>query len=1168
MNAISAPGAFRSTPSLAPPIQSSLTLDPQRQPSIAQDNPVSLDNPAALKTAFGDSCNWKTLAQKLQAILESLSQRFAQGASPDPTSFAADLALCLNRISIPVCEDSTYYREHALTPQSLVSLQSYLQGCGLSVPTSWAELVDLNQRITRRAQVHPLGNFSGALAWPIPLGSEEQRSIIALMQSANSGLPGLPLVDEHKGALGYLLSGSTVSDADLRTPTLAIEKLLGSTKAQALGQSIQMQLGGYATPSSVNEYLLAAIHLGLDPECLDAPAANTVAGFDLAGAAHWGQPPQTVIDKLGRHLLEQGRVTAQSADLGARLLLAKTAPEFLVKTIPPSVTYGSLTWAQLAIATARIEADSPGRSLNLSYAQVLAHGEQVNTHPSALQGIQQKALSDWGKANGLLTGDTCTETLRIEFNRQLQALTTASSQVQTSIPSRREMALNALRAAFPDLDPKHFETPSLVRVFRVPGRTGQLPGMRSMLDVVMHDGKLGDEEHWESADKRIPAKTFCNLIASRKLDVAASFKAAYDQAITSIEQGQQGVADYLISTLAPQDRKNFECGQLEFFHTNDYTMAMDLFSKPTLSTRGHTLRVKTTLNGEVNIYEIDTRRATIEKQNYWIRRYTPPYTAKNLEQLDANVISKTVLFDPFKEQADQAKERSASNHDNPKFGSTRSAYIGRVFAKSLDLRNDDLLQHARGVTSFDKDAATSRAVAEFFLNLIPLRSAIVNFSNGDIADGVFDLGLDFIGLLTLGAGKAAQAGKAFAKGISTVSGVSKILRFLGASAIAAVNPLGGLGDLVGAGARLIDQGARRLIAKGLDGVNRLRGAAGSYDLLKAASREYEVAAIGTFERAGQTVEAAAVLRNGKWYGFDVDKMHAFGGELENFSVKARAVDGVMTRVEVAPGSELNNALFGEYKVPESTVGGRTPNSQGVYVGADGHLSHIRHTDGSGQTAVYEVREVSRTPEGAVQARIYSGNRQTPLLVQHVQGDQWLRLGARGGNPSSIAADMGRMLGGGAEGVVYESLDGVNVYKEFRQPVTSMPHYVTAEVQCVNRYYGKGFATAILENGRAYIKMKKLSGVNLGDIPERSLPPEVRGLMVDVLADMEAKKIFHNDLQLTNFLYSAADKKVYPVDIQALEPDVLERDAFLYEMTLGDYGRAKAKLIRELNELIG
>ncbi|WP_235437128.1 hypothetical protein [Pseudomonas trivialis] len=1153
------------TPSITPAAHLALVSQPsptaeRSQLSTLPNSTITLDNPAALKRAFGDSCDWKTLANQLLPIIN------------DPRSSDAALANRLKNTTMNVCEDSSYSHEHALNSGDTVSLEAFIQGKGLNVPRTLAELGSLNQRVTRQAQVHPLGNFSGALSWPLPPSNRHQRSIVTLLQGTTTQLPGLPFADERKGTLGYLLSGSAVSNADLQRPTVAIEKLLGSPKALALGQAIQTQLGGYATDSSRNDYVLAAIHLGLDPESLEDPAQNTVAGFDLARQAHWGEGPQAVIDSLGRHLLEKGRVTAHTANLGARLLLAKTAPQFLVKDIPRSVTYGSLTWAQLAIATARIEADSPGRSLNLNYAQVLAYAEQVNTTPSALHDIRQKALADWGRANGLLTGTTPTQpeqdAVRVEFNRQIEALTTASSQAQTPIPSRREMALDALKAAFPDLDPKVFEAPSLARVFRVPGRTGQFPGMRSMLDIVMHGGKLGTHEHWESADKRIPAIRFCQLFESGTLDVADAFKGAYDGAITSIEKGQQGLADYLISTLPPQDRKNLEYGQLEFFHTNDYTMAMDLFSKPTLRTRGHTLRVKTTLDGEVNIYEIDTRRATVEKQNYWKTRYTPPYTEKNLHHTEANVISKTRLFDPFKDEADQARERSPSSADTPKFGSTRSDYIGRVFAKSLDLHNEDLMQQARGVTSFDKNAATNTAIGEFFLNLIPLRSAIVNFSNGNVADGLLDLGMDFIGLVTLGAGKVAQAGKAFSKGLFSLSGVAKAARFVGAATIEAFNPLGGVGDLAAGVAGLIKKGGSRLIAKSLEGVNKLRGASASYDLLKAASQQHGAAALGTFKVAGETVECGAALHKGQWYALDVNSQRPYGSPLDAFAANTHAINGAIQAKVIPQGAQLNNVLHSAFQLPESTISGLSRNSQGVYVAANGHQSYIRHTDHLGQSAVYEVRQVTRTEEGVVQARIYHNNRQTELLVQHVQGDQWQRLGAKGGYPFPVNNDCGREIGSGAEAVLYESRDGNSVYKCYDTEVESFDiNAVRDQADYLNAYYGEGFAQAFTDMGDAYIKMKKLDGVSLKDLQHNSLPVEVRALLDDAIKSMEDKGIFQGDLHLGNFLYSAKDNKIYPVDISSRSSTRFTEGVPLPDDVRSEYDLEKGDLYYDFDKLL-
>ncbi|MCT6971885.1 hypothetical protein, partial [Salmonella enterica] len=87
-------------------------------------------------------------------------------------------------------------------------------------------------------------------------------------------------------------------------------------------------------------YVLSAIHLGLDPESIEQPGRNTVAGFNLAAESHWGMSPASVISALAKHLSDSGKTSLASADLGARLLLARVAPQYLVKDIPATVVYG------------------------------------------------------------------------------------------------------------------------------------------------------------------------------------------------------------------------------------------------------------------------------------------------------------------------------------------------------------------------------------------------------------------------------------------------------------------------------------------------------------------------------------------------------------------------------------------------------------------------------------------------------------------------------------------------------------------------------------------------------------------------------------------------------------------------------------------------------------
>ncbi len=807
---------------------------------------------------------------------------------------------------------------------------------------------------------------------------------------------------------------------------------------------------------------------------VDVPAPlEDLSGFDLTRSDHWGQPPSVVIQRLASHLLEKGGASVQAAHQAAYRLLINSAPEYLVKDIPASVTCASVLWAQLAMAVGRIEAHAPGRTLGMGYAEILLNAESLTLDAVTRQRIDGQALTEWGVANGVLTrtdempSASAMERLRAAYNEQLSALKSTSALLQTPIPSRRAMALALLERAFPDVDPSLFEVRHFQKARLTKGRPGIHPGSRSMLDIVMHGGPLATDEHWVSNNKRLPIDRFCSLYQQGKLEVASAFTKAYDQAISAHQTGQQSRVRQMIATLPLEDRNNLEFGKLEFFHTNQYTIAKDLFTPPALHVRGHTLEVKATRNGEVNLYTLDTRNGTVEKENFLLRRRTPPYTAANMESREANILSRTVQFESDSDFPAQPQGTQASDSLN----SRRSHAIADVFVKSLDLNNEDLMNEARGLTSFDRDSARNEAIGEFFLNLIPLRSAIVNFQNGNIGQGVFDLGLDAVGLVTLGAGKAVQAGKVLGGALTTARQAAKAVRFVGATAVEAFNPLSGVGDLLVSGGRWVTRGS-------------------------------------------------------------------------------------------ASAGELSNRLFRHYRAPESSLTGLSRNNQGVYVAADGHRSYVRHLDASGQAGVYEVRQVSRGADGSVQARVYHNNRQTPLLLERVQDDQWRRLGARGGQPVAVKADLGPEIGRGGEGVVYTSLDGKSVYKDLGPTrLTSVEGYVDMEVVNLNKYYGEGFAEVLIEDGRKYIKMGKVDGVDLAHVEKGSLPAEARSLLDDAIAQMEARDIFHNDPQLSNFMYSKTDNKLYPIDMNGMPAE------FMVPAVKNVYDRQITQLRSAFSELI-
>ncbi len=867
-----------------------ITAEPALIEASANDaTPDDLNNPAALKKAFADRCNWETLAAKLHTILEDLHTAFPAPLSSEQQSLLeVQLTSHLNSVSVSVCEGSSYYQQHNLAPTSIVKLGTFLSGSDLPLPKTLDALQALYQLATKHVQTPPLGNFSGALSWPMPLSAQDKQAIVALLNAPDSALPGLPLTDP-KGVLGYLLSACELSSNDYKYPSSAVETLQGSAKAQALGQAIQTRLGGIATNTSVNDYLLAAIHLGLNPQSVSTPMRNNVAGFDLGQRQHWNRPATVVIEGLSRHLVATGRASAASAELAARMLLAHSAPEYLIKDIPANVTYGSIPWTQLAIAVAKLEIESPGRVLTMTYREVLAAAEASDVGTSLAQNIQWEAVHNWAVVNGYLKADetptdTQMRTVQSAFSAQQTALQATSLALATPIPMRENMGMDLLREKFPGVPDEVFKAKNLTKARLIKGRPGRFPGTHSMLDVVMHGDtvKNDDNEHWITNDKRIPIKQFCALSDSGELSVADTFTQRYTPAMAKLEIGHTGMAQYLISTLPPEDRKNFEYGQLEFFHTDSYLIGLD-FSTKNLTQKGHTLDVKITCEGQVSIYRIDTRAGTISKHDYLRNIYSPPYS--RLDSRDANTLHRTVRFNPFEdEHTEQAKEKPAVVETPQMFDSDRTRYIAKVLSKRLDLQGDDLLKHARGTTSYDKTSAANTAIGEFFLSMIPFRSAIVNFMQGNIGDGLLDLGMDVIGLVTLGAGKAAQASKVVAKGVAGLKGAVRSARFLGTVATDVLNPLGGAGDLLkGIG--------RWTWSKGKSAFSALKGVSGSNDALKAAGTQHGLVAIGTSKVAGEVLEGDALFRGGNWYAFDAAKGRPYGSPLKDFQPAMAAAAG-------------------------------------------------------------------------------------------------------------------------------------------------------------------------------------------------------------------------------------------------------------------------------------
>lgn len=743
---------------------------------------------------------------------------------------------------------------------------------------------DTYNKVSDSAVARPLGNLSGALSWPVPLSNDEQERLIAFTQQHTHHLGAKSSVASSLGGvLEFLRYQLPLWSDTLSNPAKLLDALLDSPQARSMGKALRENMQGLATEHSDTDYLLAAINLQMDPESVKTVDRNKVAGFDLASPQHFGQPASAVVERLQRHLVTQGKSSLATAAAGAHLLLASRAPAFLIKDIPSNVTYGSAAWLNLVVAAATIEAQTPGKVANMTFLHVMKEAQSAALSNLAItESAQKAALLDWGFANGLIAKKADhlytpedMKTVFDTFNVRIAQMLDATNVLDKTLPSRKEMALAELSRRFPGKEAL-FEVKALKVLQRYfpdngsPAReTVILAGEHSMLDVAMMSLK---DKHlvFRSKDSRLP---IADLNANNRFRVTDAFEAEFAKGIESKKKAVGTSIQHLIAQLPLEDRQNFEYGEVRFFQNTAYHLGTGSSDRTPLPT-GKELMVSVKRNGKTTAYAIDLNKGSIT--------HALPWQADVHEKRDGSRVSKTQTFGNTL-LARPAPQPLGAITDS--FASSRTQAIADTFVKHLDLDCQTIKDHAKGCTTEDLRNKKIASIIDVVLDVVPFRSAIVNFQKGNFGDGAFDLAVDIFGFLTAGAGAVGKAIKVGNSALSTATKAYKVAKVIGAATISTLNPLGGVGDLAVGTARLAGNGLKHIGAKALQGVNKLRGANGSYDLLNAVSKEHGPTLIGYYKVGGLKIEGAAVHRNNRWYKYDDVTNKPYGMPIEDFYPK-------------------------------------------------------------------------------------------------------------------------------------------------------------------------------------------------------------------------------------------------------------------------------------------
>ncbi|NWA67835.1 YopT-type cysteine protease domain-containing protein [Pseudomonas reactans] len=866
------------------------------------------------KTLLGNTHDRHEAAKGLGALSEDMKSG---------TQDASTLSQYLSETPFKAHPDSSYTQDWARADAGLNTLKDFLEYHGINIPGTAEEVENLKMYLLTPAPQGPVnGNYGGAMSWPQPLDADNQRQLLAFLLHGNVGELNIGVTG---GVLEALMRGVAIEPSELRNPRQLLDRLIQSPKGQALGAAIQAKFEALSVKGSINDWLLAALNLNPgDTLTQRALPQKHISGFDLAGEQLKGKPLSETLQRVADHLYFSVREASspERALVQAHLRLASKAPELLMKDIPPTLTHGSPAHVSFSTAVARLEAQAPGVTATMSYADVMMQGDiaPVSDAQRKIEYVaQHEALKEWGLTNSIVTSVTSPadmNTISDAYNQQVTELRSASEARRTLAPSsRKDIALAELRKVLGD--DIRLELKCIVLGTYDKDR----PGPYSILDLYMENllhspprvpyqpARRGNESRgynqWMlepyTPPRRGPGRSEANAPnftlddvlskTSSLKNINTEFSNQFKTFGHALDSSVATQVKQLIAQLPLDDRKNIEYGSISAFREmKSVPTLMGGTPVPTPVKEGKPVLLKVMRDGESHTYELNVQKNTLEKRRDlgdFPSGIQPGPDIDDGKPLNVNTPYRSMEPIALSIRDDLRQETTDSGGPLNSFSSERTSLIGATVAKHTSAWQT-LETEARGLTTFESEVPFYKKLGEMLLNLIPFASAIKNFSNGNIGEGIIDLSLDIFGLLTVGAGTVGKVAKVASSTASVGGKALRITKTVGLGAVSLLNPLDGSVDLVRAGGRGVVSAGKRAVSDAVHDIRQLRGMK-NYDLV-AASKKFDAAAMGTYTSGGSVSKGTAVLQDNKWYAFDTESLRPYGKALDDFqpSVKGGA----------------------------------------------------------------------------------------------------------------------------------------------------------------------------------------------------------------------------------------------------------------------------------------
>ena len=797
-----------------------------------------------------------------------------------------------------------------LNGEPMAGKQISLEQCILAndwiLPQNLADIQNLANALSRPPlQSAPYGNFGGGLSWSAPpLSQEMKKNILASVRNNAIALDEFEYLRRSKDALGYLTQSRQWSPEELSDPRAFLTNLLNTPEAYALGKALQTQFKGAPSATSINDWAMTAIAIGIDAKSILDPdnSTNKVAGFDLSSLDLGGKPLREVVKALTEHLANSEKPAADFAPVRAFALLARHAPELLVKEIPDSVTYGSPSWISLKAAVARIEAQAPGQALSMNYEKIMQYAS-ISPITAAEKQVEQQAslqaMMYWAINEGILKKndnnrytDAQVEHVRGKAKERFIALEKASSAKDTELLTREDMAVKILKEKFGEgID---FKKKCIIPI----ENWNHLKGPYSVIDLVL-SGELS-RGIFRSFDTTIPVDT---IARSRHEipDIQEAFKKSFSHYYEGKKNATSTAVRHLISQLPLKDRERLEFGAIKVYEQHNATssisnLGLNGFGDTTPGRYGvqrsldenHLgLMIETRYDGKTYHYEINPPQGFIRPITHFKPGLQGEWT--KLPPKDNNSFSNYTTYSNkeinevhAKSDAERRQRESTPKTDEPlqSFNSSRTQYIAQLMANKFfpnDSRN--LFEQTQGLTTLDTEVTDFEKIQNFTRIIVPFASAIHSFSKGHTRDGVESLVLDIFGFLFVGAKAAGGIAKVAGQAGSFASKIQKGANILSRAVASGANPFSGGRALFSGTVKLVNTGA----SLANQGFQFLRRGANSADLLSPIKRTDVIeGSIKTTNNADPLKVIAKRDDSGLLYAYDPKTENLFGPPLKNF----------------------------------------------------------------------------------------------------------------------------------------------------------------------------------------------------------------------------------------------------------------------------------------------